>query len=99
MKKKMIFAAIVAVATVSGIAGVNANFRAKESSNLTLSDVEAEAGWVEDWWNRPDYDCVSVTCRCIMYSYNSEEASYVGNGNGSVSHQWSCAGCGDCGWN
>jgi len=98
MKRKMIFAAIAVIATLSGIAGFNANFRTNESSDLTLADVEAEAGWVEDWWNRPDYDCVSVTCRCIMYSYRSEEASYVGNGNGSVAHQWSCAGCGDCGW-
>ncbi len=35
----MIFAAIATIATVSGIAGFNVNFRTNESSDLTLADV------------------------------------------------------------
>ena len=94
----MIFAAIATIATVSGIAGFNVNFRTNESSDLTLADVGSRSWMGRGLVESSDYDCVSVTCRCIMYSYRSEEVSYVGNGNGSVAHQWSCAGCGDCGW-
>ena len=33
-----------------------------------------------------------------FYSYTSNVAQYVGEGAGSVAHQWNCTGCGDCGW-
>ena len=98
MKKKMIFSTVVALATLSGYMGFNAYSTANETSDLTLANVEAEADFIE-YWNRLDYDCTDVTCNCILYTYSSEIAVYVGEGNGSVAHTWSCAGCGDCGWN
>lgn len=41
MKRKMIFVAIATVATLSGYMGINANSMAKESSALTLVNIEA----------------------------------------------------------
>lgn len=94
----MILTAIAVSAILSGYWGFNVYSTTKAPSDLTLENVEAEAGFIE-YWNRLDYDCISVTCNCILYTYNSEVAFYVGNGNGTVAHTWSCAGCGECGWN
>lgn len=66
-------------------------------SNLGQSDIEALAS-DESWWDRKDYNCVTVTCNCIFYSYSSDVAEYAGDGNGSVAHTWNCSGCGSCGW-
>lgn len=97
MKKKSFFAVLATVAVLSGTFGfINSN--TKTSSEITLATVEAEAGWIEDYWDREDYNCISVTCQCVFYSYRGEVSEYVGAGNGTVAHQWSCSGCGDCGW-
>ena len=95
MKKKMTFAAIAAVAALSSYMGLNANSMAKESSALTLANIEAEAGWSE-YWDRLDYDCETITCYCLTYTYNAESAVKVGEGCGSVAHWWSCGMCGGC---
>ena len=59
MNKKMIFAAIVAVATVSGIVGFNLQKQASTLNALALANIEAlskdesEEGWTEihDSWS------------------------------------------------
>lgn len=45
MKRKMIFAAIAAVATVSGIAGFNLQKQESKLNALTLANVEALSRW------------------------------------------------------
>lgn len=52
MKKKMIFAAIVAVATVSGIAGFSLQKQESNLNALTLANVEALSRWeFPSTWN------------------------------------------------
>ena len=69
----------------------------KEQEYSDLVDPEAMSG-LEEWWNRPDYDCIDVTCLGIIKNFDGTVAKFVGEGKGSVPHTWSCAGCGDFGW-
>lgn len=45
MKRKMIFAAIATIATVSGIAGFNIQNQESKLNALTLANVEALSRW------------------------------------------------------
>lgn len=55
-----------------------------------------EGGGIAGWWDRKDYDCVSVTCLINLSEKKSKVAKYVGDGLGSVAHTWDCTGC--AGW-
>lgn len=89
-----IFASVLALTYIQSTASV------QDQSELTKENIEALAFFdkIEEWWNRKDYTCVSVTCECIMYDYKSEVASAVDAGTGDAAHTWNCPGCGDCGW-
>lgn len=93
MKKKVIFAALAAVAILSGYMGYISNSMVNEPSNLALSNVEAEAGWFESYWNRPDYNCESITCYYLLVPFESTIAKFVGEGCGTEPHSWCCPGC------
>ncbi|MDE6143738.1 MAG: hypothetical protein K2F94_06655 [Muribaculaceae bacterium] len=74
---------------------------AQAESELTKENIEALALFdtIEKWWNRKDYICVEVTCVCPPgIKYTSSVWKAVSEGTGSVAHQWSCSGCGDCGF-
>jgi hypothetical protein len=97
MKKYIIGCAIVAIAA---LAAFNVSLNKEKTvavNDFRLANVEAQADLLE-WWNRPDYKCINVTCIAFLYTYKSTVAVYVGNGNGTVAHTWNCTGCGDNGW-
>jgi hypothetical protein len=102
MNKK--FLTIFAVMATGALAAFNLslNNQGNQLSDISLSQTEAKAGWIEDvgnWWGRLDYNCISVTCRPLFLpGYSSNVAEYVGDGEGSVAHTWNCTGCGDYGW-
>lgn len=68
------------------------------NSELTKENIDALSWDIVEWWNSKDYDCVPVTCNCILYKYPSNVAGSVEKGKGDVAHSWNCTGCGDCGW-
>ena len=72
-----IFASVLALTYIQSTASV------QDQSELTKENIEALAFFdkIEEWWNRKDYTCVSVTCECIMYDYKSEVASAVDERN------------------
>jgi hypothetical protein len=91
----------IALLGVMTVAAWNVSLGIKSNSLSTLSlanTEEASANELTDWWNRPDYDCISVTCITLFGGYKSNVSKYVGAGNGSVAHTWICTGCGDYGW-
>lgn len=65
---------------------------------LTLvlaEDVDAKAGWLDDlneWWNRPDWNCKTVTCTPWL---DATAPEYVGEGKGTEAHSWCCVTCSD----
>lgn len=99
MKNAYKFFLVLTLVFVLGLSNYGMN-KLNKMSDVALEEIEALALIEEDlgWWDRPDYNCVTVTCQCIFYSYTSNVAQYVGEGAGSVAHQWNCTGCGDCGW-
>lgn len=97
MKKQIKFV-FLSVACVSGlIIGALPYVKQPTVVELTLDDVEAQTS-LSEWWNRKDYDCVPVTCECLLYNYQSDVAKRVDDGCGEVAHTWNCTGCGNCGW-
>ncbi|MEE0572192.1 MAG: NVEALA domain-containing protein [Paraprevotella clara] len=98
MKKKLLLIAVCVASVVTGYISYEHQQKQKEKlSGLTLANIEA-LGSIEDYWNRPDYDCVDVTCNCVVYKYDSDAAQYMGKGKGTVARTWNCTGCGSCGW-
>ena len=99
--KNKIFVSLF-IAAIAIVSGINAfySFKSNVLSDIVLAKVEALADdeSIGDWWDRCDYDCISVTCQCFIYTSQSTVAKYVGDGLGTVPHTWSCVGCGDCGW-
>ena len=101
MNKKLLKAALlVAVVAVAGLGVHKAQAKKTTLSDIMLANVEAISGdeSIKDWWERCDYVCTPVTCKCLFYSYQSKVAERVEDGTGEVPHTWSCTGCGDCGW-
>ena len=99
-KKNRLIITLLAVAIVLG-SGINIQLNSatgkQKFTELTLTNIEGQADLWEDlqeWWDRNDYDCVNVVCFTIsgLWWY-SLEAIYVGAGQGSVPHEWNCAGC------
>lgn len=98
MKRQIIILTTALLVATFGIFITHRTILSQEELNsLMLNEVESLAA-SESWWNRLDYVCVEVTCECILYSYNSNVASKVEDGKGTVAHAWNCTGCGDCGW-
>ena len=101
MKKKILFLTVCVAFVAAGYGFyVHQEKQKKEISNLTLENIEALAGEesIKDWWNRKDYDCVKVRCTCIGYNFESTRPDFVGEGKGTVAHQWECGSCNGCGW-
>lgn len=69
----------------------------RPSYGIALYEVEAKAD-LGEYWSRPDYVCIPVTCNCVIYKYQSKVAAFVGDGKGEVPHMWNCTGCDDCSW-
>ena len=91
---------VVTIAIAVGIDVYNSKKPTIGLSDITMNNVEALAGdeGILNWWERCDYKCVSVTCKCLFGTFQSNVAQRVDEGTGTVPHSWSCTGCGDCGW-
>lgn len=102
MKKRNLKSTLFVVACfAAGFGCYNARAfveRNTPESSLILENVEAQSMDLWEYWNRKDYVCKTVTCRCLLYSYQSDVAERVADGQGTVAHTWNCTGCGDCGW-
>ena len=102
MKKKFLLIAVcMSVVTVGYVSYGHQKKQKEKMSDLALANIEAlanddEAG--DSWWDRKDYECIDVTCECILYRYSSQVSQYMGAGKGTVAHMWDCTGCGGCGW-
>lgn len=97
--RKMLSLALLSMLVAIGTFMSNGKNCANLDENpLLLRNAEALSFDFGEWWNRNDYDCVAVTCCCLLGSYPSNVSDYVGEGKGSVAHSWSCTGCGDCGY-
>ena len=100
--KKKIFSGITAIAiAIMAVFNVTIGISNNNSVVLSLTNVEASAGFFHDfqeYWDRCDYDCVNVNCRSLFFSYPSQVAEFAGEGAGTVAHTWDCTGCGNDGW-
>lgn len=97
MKTKLFFVSFAAVSLLFLINSVRYSLKKRPSYGIALYDVEAKADFGE-YWFRPDYVCIPVTCNCVIYKYQSKVAAFVGDGKGEVPHMWNYTGCDDCSW-
>jgi hypothetical protein len=100
MKRIKVILRSIAILAIVTVATFNVNLlnKSDDLSEISLESVAAYGFDIEEWWNRPDYSCVSVTCQAILYTYPSTVAEYKGEGKGSVAHTWNCSGCNGNGW-
>lgn len=97
--KKILSMSVAAIAlAMAAFTASEINGSTSTKDDLLSQNVEALSFDLEEWWFRNDYDCVAVTCRCIIWNYQSDVGERVADGTGSVPHDWCCDGCGGCGY-
>lgn len=99
-KKHFIGLSLIAIFACSSLLNLQFISPNKSETKFTLASVETASAFdVGEWWDRKDYNCISVTCKPLFLpSYKSNFAEKVEDGKGSVAHTWSCTGCGDAGF-
>ncbi len=98
MKKKIFLGVVALVLSTVTIINVNVALNERHKSTLDLTSLEAQASDLGEWWDRPDWKCISVTCKDLFASWKSDVSEYAGAGKGTVAHSWSCTGCSGAGW-
>lgn len=90
VKQSVVVATIIAAAGLGSWSTLSSHqSRIVEMSLLLTENIEAQSWSFGEYWNRLDWNCVTINCNF----YYSTIAQFAGEGKGTEAHSWCCPGC------